>query len=462
MDVRSHLLGVINKLMEENDSDESGEDVSETDTDDTSREPSSAGSHSDAEETCMDDEYDMGGGNCCKKTHFSGERMSNGTHDYTLNGVTMLTDNTIDTHNEYPKLVLVYAPWCGFCIQFKPEYQKLADRLKSDHKTIYAMNGDGSDVMRQCELEGFPSVIYMLDKNRFIKYEQDRNADTLYKWLRLPDNEKGTILKRHGTTSTETTTMNDNGLFSDSNVRELTLVDLTQLDFMTPKIVLFYAEWCPYCHKISVPYKNVAKQLYKKDPNIILYAFNTPLYLESMTQEEQEDFNMKYTIPGYPYLVCLTDSNTPPKEFNGERTEQHILDWIKNQLKTTTPSMVRHYSGRHRRRRYSGEKELLTKNVKEIDDTEEPKDGVVMVYAPWCGHCVTTKPIYLEVAKSLPHVQFYLINGADKIKTHKLIQKYNIKGYPTLFHINKDGIRTDYKKERTIESITTWVNELTQ
>lgn len=449
MDVRNHLLGVINKLLEENNSDDSGENVSETDTEDTSREPSSAGSNSDTDEKCMDDEYDMGGGNCCKKKHFSGKRMATDTHEYTLQGVTMLTDNTIDTHTEYPKLVLVYAPWCGFCIQFKPEYQKLADKLKSEHKTIYAINGDGSDVMKQCELDGFPSVIYMLDKNRFIKYDQDRNADTLYKWLQLPDNKKGAILERHVTNT---------NLFSNSKVRELTLVDLTHLDFMTPKIVLFYADWCPYCHKISVPYKNVAKQLHDKDPNIILYAFNTPLYLDSMTNEEQEDFNMKYNIPGYPYLVCLTDTHTPPKEFNGERTEKNILDWIQNQLQTTTPSMASHYGKRKSKKQYCGEKEVLSKNIKEITDMEEPKDGVVMVYAPWCGHCVTTKPIYLEVAKSLPNVQFYLINGALKDKTHKLLQKYNIKGYPTIFHVGKDGHPTYYKKERIIESITTWVN----
>ena len=162
MAVKNHLLGVITRLIEDDDTEYYGteDDVSTTDTNDTSDE-GSADEDSDTENKCSDG-YDMGGGSCCKKTHFSGQRTHSDENEYILDGVKMLTDISIDTDTDYPKLILVYAPWCGYCIQFKPEYQNLADKLKSENKTVYAINGDGSDVMRQFQLEGFPSVICLI------------------------------------------------------------------------------------------------------------------------------------------------------------------------------------------------------------------------------------------------------------------------------------------------------------
>jgi thiol-disulfide isomerase/thioredoxin len=320
----------------------------------------------------------------------------------------------------------------------------------------------------------------MLDKVRFITYEQNRNEETLYKWLQLPDKEKGKVLTR------------PIDLFDNSYIKKLTLDELNNFNFKTPKIVLFYAEWCHYCQEISVPYKNVAKKLYEQDRNITLYAFNVPLYIDSMSKDDQKEFNKKYSIPGYPYLVSLTGKSTRI-EFNKERTEQTILNWVKSQLSTTTPSMLGYYRKRNNKRNYSGkkeEKQIL--NIKDINDTfTEEKDkiksnsplsftsvtengdiitmspltnkrvsSIVMVYADWCGHCVATKPHYLKVVELFPNVQFYLINADDK--TAILKKRYNIKGFPTIFHIDVYGNSTYYKGLRNVDEIKEWVEELTK
>ena len=81
-------------------------------------------------------------------------------------------------------LVLFYAPWCGHCQQFHPEYEKLARITKGLFK-LGAVNCDNDrSLAERYNVEGFPTMVFFGDdKDKFEEYKGDRKADKINEFL---------------------------------------------------------------------------------------------------------------------------------------------------------------------------------------------------------------------------------------------------------------------------------------
>lgn len=74
-------------------------------------------------------------------------------------------------------------------------------------------------------------------------------------------------------------------------------------------------------------------------------------------------------------------------------------------------------------------KTLKKNNLKDLN--------ILFVYANWCGHCIRFKKIYIETASAVGSViNFYKV---DSDKSSNLLKALNVKGFPTLFIIDKNG-----------------------
>ena len=96
-----------------------------------------------------------------------------------------------------------------------------------------------------------------------------------------------------------------------------------------------------------------------------------------------------------------------------------------------------------------------------IEPTSSDKVTLVMFYAPWCGHCSTTKP---ELEKAKPELDGKTVNG-KKIKVMmidcdanpEMNKKYDVEGYPTI-KLFKQGSQVEYNGDRSKESFVEFVN----
>ena len=83
-------------------------------------------------------------------------------------------------------LIELYAPWCGHCKKFAPEYEKLAKSLSHEKNLVLAkMNADANDTPENYNVMGYPTI-YFAPANRKdepIKYEGQRELDDLKKFM---------------------------------------------------------------------------------------------------------------------------------------------------------------------------------------------------------------------------------------------------------------------------------------
>lgn len=101
--------------------------------------------------------------------------------------VVELTSSNFDTKIKEKEYTLVefYAPWCGHCKQFEPEYTKLGEKMKDSEKIMIAkVNGDSEQsLMEKYEIQGFPTVKLFKNGEVYRSYEGQRTADAVEKWL---------------------------------------------------------------------------------------------------------------------------------------------------------------------------------------------------------------------------------------------------------------------------------------
>jgi len=101
---------------------------------------------------------------------------------------------------------------------------------------------------------------------------------------------------------------------------------------------------------------------------------------------------------------------------------------------------------------------LSNKNFKSTLKAE--KTGVVVFYAPWCGHCKNLTPEFTRAAQSLsPLVDFYAID-CDASENKQICAEQGIQGFPTIksFPLGTKGAPHTYNGERTASSIVNWAS----
>jgi thiol-disulfide isomerase/thioredoxin len=85
----------------------------------------------------------------------------------------------------------------------------------------------------------------------------------------------------------------------------------------------------------------------------------------------------------------------------------------------------------------------------QVDDVLSLPRAVVMIHADWCGHCKATMPQW-EQAAAASSVPFALVDGD---KSTELIEKWGVRGFPTILLIERGVVVQRYEGDRSASSI---------
>jgi len=79
-------------------------------------------------------------------------------------------------------LVEFYAPWCGYCQEFSPKYETVAEHLKGKLDVFRIDGSKNDDAMAAASVDAYPTMI-MYRKGVRAQYKGQLEAEALQKWI---------------------------------------------------------------------------------------------------------------------------------------------------------------------------------------------------------------------------------------------------------------------------------------
>ncbi|CAK8694525.1 unnamed protein product [Clavelina lepadiformis] len=219
-------------------------------------------------------------------------------------GVYVLTDENFDDFVEGKEVVLLefYAPWCGHCKSFAPEYEEIAKELEGKVDVAKIDATISKELASKYEVQGYPTI-KILKNGEAIKYDGPRSKnDIINRVLELSD-------PNWKPPPEAVITLTEENFDSIVDNADIILVE-------------FYAPWCGHCKKLAPEYESVAQELKKRDP---------PIPLAKVDATTQPKLGERFEVTGYPTLKLFRRGRA--YEYGGGRDKQGIMNYMLEQSK---------------------------------------------------------------------------------------------------------------------------------
>ena len=438
------------------------------------------------------------------------------------NETIILTDSTIEKAiNQFENLIIYfYAPWCGHCKTFEPEYQKSSKILKKENIYLAKIDSSNNNLSAQkYKINGFPSILFFKNGIPF-EFEGARSSRELIIWGR----------KKAGIPIQLLNTKEDIENFKSNN--DICLIYFGNIEEEIKKFsdVSMIIEEYPFAIVTNISLIN----LYSNNNTIVLFKHfdEKKVELKNFNKKKIIDFIQENALPKvmlfndrsaqyifqkkHPALILFEEKDSEDWNYYGNIMAQ-ISDKIKGKIVIVMTDISEGISSRladyvgikekdlplvsildtrkdfkkyimkgdinydnilkffqdweqnKLKRALKSEKEPKNNNdivrvivgktfEKEVINND--KDVMLIFYAPWCNHCKEFMPKYEEAANKLKvndKLIFAKIDGSANE-----VESITISGFPTLFFFpgNKKSEKPiQYNGKRTTEDIIEFIKK---
>ncbi|CAK78846.1 unnamed protein product (macronuclear) [Paramecium tetraurelia] len=104
---------------------------------------------------------------------------------------------------------------------------------------------------------------------------------------------------------------------------------------------------------------------------------------------------------------------------------------------------------------FKSDSRILQLNGEQLEsELQKSEPFLMMLYAPWCGHCKHLIPVLDQLADQVD----YKFIAVDCVANPDAKKRFGIKGYPTLLYV-KDNKTHKFQGQRTPELIIKFIQE---
>ncbi|XP_049886276.1 protein disulfide-isomerase A5 [Pectinophora gossypiella] len=333
-------------------------------------------------------------------------------------------------------MIMFYAPWCGYCKTLKPEYVEAAIDLKGEAllAAIDVAKPGNSKIRQTYNITGFPTLLYYEKGQLRFPYNGENKRQAIVDFIRDPASHMQQKKKE----------VADESWSPDSDVVHLNSENFDNVLLKAEHaLVVFYAPWCGHCKRIKPEFEKAATKIKSEKINGLLAAVDAT---------KEPALASQFGVKGYPTLKYFNKG-----EFKYDaghvRQEDQIINFIKNPQEPPPPpppekpwseeeSAVRHLDAA-----------TFRNTLRKI------KHAIVMFYAPWCGHCKSTKPEFVRAAEKFADELMVAFGAVDCTAHQELCANYNVKGYPTLKYFSYfDKLVKDYNGGRKEADFVSYIH----
>ncbi|XP_022832782.1 protein disulfide-isomerase A5 isoform X2 [Spodoptera litura] len=310
-------------------------------------------------------------------------------------------------------MIMFYAPWCGYCKTMKPEYVNAAAELKGESllAAIDVSKPGNSKVRQLYNITGFPTLLYYEKGQYKLPYNGENKKQAIIDFMRDPTSAMQQKKKE----------VVDESWPEDSDVVHLTVANFDEtLTNVKNALVVFYAPWCGHCKRIKPEFEKAAKRIKSEKIDGILAAVDAT---------KQPDLASRFGVKGYPTLKYFSKGEYK-FDASHARQEDQIISFIKDpQEPPPPPPPEKPWSEEE-----SPVRHLDTSTFR--NTLRKIKHAIVMFYAPWCGHCKSTKPEFVKAAEKFADELLVAFGAVDCTADQELCANYGVRGYPTIKYFN--------------------------
>ena len=433
-----------------------------------------------------------------------------------------LTDSTIEKAiNQFENLIIYfYAPWCGHCKTFEPEYQKSSKILKKENIYLAKIDSSNNNLSAQkYKINGFPSIFFFKNGVPF-EFVEARSSRQLIIWAR----------KKAGISIQVLNSKEDIENFNKNNDISLIYFGDIEEDIKKFSDVSMIIDEYPFAIVTNISLINI----FSNNGTIVLFKHfdEKKMELKNFNKKKIIDFIQENALPKvmlfndrsaqyifqkkHPALILFEEKDSEDWNYYGNIMAQ-ISDKIKGKIVIVMTDISEGISSRladyvgitdkdlplvsildtrkdfkkyimkgdinydnilkffqdweqnKLKRALKSEKEPKNNNdivrvivgktfEKEVINND--KDVMLIFYAPWCNHCKEFMPKYEEAANKLKvndKLIFAKIDGSANE-----VESITISGFPTLFFFpgNKKSEKPiQYNGKRTTEDIIEFIKK---
>lgn len=358
----------------------------------------------------------------------------------------LYTDNSIKYDEEgfrknignIVHFVKFYAPWCGHCKRLAPIWDELAEKYnKPGEQKLVIAKIDCTTETALCSeqgITGYPTLkFFKKGTTEGHKYRGPRDIISLEAFIA---NSLGHEEIKKSPEPPKS--INEVIQLSDDTFHKFVARGL--------HFVKFYAPWCGHCQKLVPIWKELANS----------FKFDTSIKISEIDCTTQHLICNEFEVKAYPTLLWIVDGKKIEK-YEGTRSHE--------ELKLFINKMIEKEYGKYKDNEDGAIPENISKPevavVQLTDDSFEEaiETGLTFIkfFAPWCGHCRNLLPAWNDLGQKFLSNSNVKIAKVDCTSQENLCSKHKVDGYPTLL-LFKNGKRlVEYKGNRELASLHSFV-----